>query len=125
MKKGIISCVCHSPEHDLVWTLQDDKDSPPSLYLQVYLGYNFEIPKLIYEMNNRFIMNVAISTYNFFKRIKIATLYVMGKRSDQGNFYTFEITDINYHKADKLIGLLEEFQDRNNIWIQKEKDEEQ
>jgi len=123
-RKGIMSCICRSPEHDLVWIMEDDKDWEPSIILRVYLGDNFGYPKIFDKIPTEFLFNTSCFFYRLYKRLVISFYYVFTGKSREGSFGGFEISDQNISKADKIIELMEELKERNRIWQEKKEDEE-
>ena len=125
-RKGIMSCICKSHEHDLIWRLEDYKnlDWPPSISVQVYLGYNFDYPRIFNYIPTNILFDIVLKFYFFYRRCKTALFYVLGHQSNEGAFGVFEISEGNERHAQKIIDLMEEFQDRYRIWECQVKDEE-
>ena len=86
MNHEYFECICHSPEHLMVWGLLEEDDYA-ELYATVYLGRR-----------------------GFFGRLWLGLRYVLGWQSRYGEFCEFEM---NPEDADRFIALIEKFRDLN------------
>lgn len=92
-KKLYVECRCSSPEHRLVFKLDQLTDhEPPELYTEVHLHqYN-----------------------NIFKRIWIAIKYIFGYKSKYGHF---DCTIFQSEDVPPLVNLLVQYAEKHDAWI--------
>lgn len=83
MIRDILICACHSTEHQIIFS-RDDED----------------IDKMIY-------CTIHLCPLPFFQRIKLAIKYIFGYRSKYGNFDEFLLTEQHVKQLKNIITYLE------------------
>jgi hypothetical protein len=86
MKSEILVCECHSVEHQILFTYNEEisNDWPPEVYMQVYLN----------------------SYHTIWRRVVIAFKYIFGHKSRYGAWDEFIFNKEDVHKLEGLVKYL-------------------
>lgn len=83
-KNELLLCACHSPEHQLIFSYDEDDTYDGCVYLTVHLRK--------YD--------------NFFTRILHAVKYIFGHTSKYGDFDEFIFEPTDYYKLERILKYL-------------------